>query len=380
MIFFWLIPFLAMIISTINALWKLSQPTPGIYVARRVTIIKPLKGWHDGIEESLESFFKLQYPTHQYEICFCFESINDSAYSVFSKLALKYPEVNVSSYYGTWLCYNPKIANMLEAYANVADNDLILVSDSSAKVEPNYLKKMVSHMNEGVGVVTGLVAGTNPTSFGGMVEAVYLNSFFARARIFADTLGFPSVMGMSMLFRKADAEKFGGFRALSNYLAEDYMLGEKMQELGLKIAVMMEPVKQNLGNYSLKTFFSRHVRWGRLRKSHYPIAFLFEPFTMPLVFGILGALSFKDGFDQFFFVIGTMAAAFICDLIVLKMISPSDPSSAPGLRPGWSPWVGAWLFREITAFPLWVYTLCGNSINWKGSKLRLKSGGIIERA
>lgn len=373
MILFWLLPLLVMVISTINAVYKLRRKCPGFYEGKNITIIKPLKDDHDGLKESLESFFNLDYPKDQFKLHFCTQFPDSEARELVRSIRHNYPNVTCYSTAddpGTYGCANPKIKNMYYAYENA--KDLILVSDSSAKVHPSYLRKMMSHLKDDVGVVTGIVSGAGQTSFGGEVEAVYLNSFFARARILADTVGYPTVMGMSMLFRKSDANKFGGFNVLANYLAEDYMLGEKMQELGLKIVTMMEPVKQNLGNYSVKSFLIRHVRWGRLRKAHFPIAFCFEPFTMPIVFGTIGSISLmKYGFDPLYFFVANLAFAFVCDFVVLSEVEGKIPKRI--LLPL------AWGFREVIALPLWAYTLCGNKINWKGTCLRLRRGGRIEK-
>src|ERR1035437_1921570 len=285
MIIIWVISIIIAIASTILALVKL-KPSPIGTDFPFITIIKQLKGVEPELEDSLESFFQLNYPKNKYEIIFCTEEIGDPAINILDKLVFAYPEIyTILTIQKSMVGSNPKVNNMLNAYAYA--KELVLISDSGAKVEPEYLVKMTSYLEDDVGVVTGMVSGQNQKSFAGEIEATYLNTFFARARILADTIGFPTVMGMSMLFRKSDCEKIGGLIGLANYLAEDFVMGQKMVKMGLKIALMTEPVKQNLGEYTIKTFLNRHTRWGRLRKAHSPFIFLFEPLTMPLVTSII---------------------------------------------------------------------------------------------
>jgi ceramide glucosyltransferase len=153
-------------------------------------------------------------------------------------------------------------------------------------------------------------------------------------------------------------------------LAEDYVLGERMHRMGLKVVIMPEPVKQNLGVYSLRTYFNRHLRWGRLRKVHAPLTYLFEPLTMPLVSALCGALAFERyGVSPILFFVISLCFSFGLDVLLLKEISESGLSRRT---------IPAWIFRESIAFPFWVWTLCGNSINWQGNRLRLRLGGTIE--
>jgi ceramide glucosyltransferase len=215
-------------------------------------------------------------------------------------------------------------------------------------------------------VVTATVAGVKPGGWGGRLEATYLNTFYARGMSLAFATGNPCVIGKSMLFRRSDASRFGGIRALGEFLAEDYALGEEMRKLGLSVELMDSPIEQYIGAYSFKSFWDRHLRWGRIRKAHAPAAFLAEPLFTPLASGIAGGFALH-GIQGFFL---TFSLWGICDLALNYRLSRRERVL------WWQP--AAWLARELLAFPQWVAAASGNSVQWRGSTLFLSYGGKIQ--
>ena len=79
----------------------------------KISILKPLKGFDDGLRDNLESFFNIDYP--DYEIIFGASEADDPALFVARSLGRKYPDRRVvfsigSSASGT----NPKVRNLIE--------------------------------------------------------------------------------------------------------------------------------------------------------------------------------------------------------------------------------------------------------------------------
>ena len=332
-----------------------------------VSILKPLKGLDIGLKANLESFFLLDYP--EYELIFSVAEANDPAISVVHRLQDTYPNVRARLIIGAeTLGWNPKVNNLLRSYQSTR-HDLLLISDSNVKVEAHYLREMVAELTEGVGVVTAVVAGTSPRGVGGLLETIYLNSFYARGLNLAFACGKPCVVGKSMLFRKSVADRFGGLEALANYLAEDYMLGEKMAELGLRVALAHAPIEQFVGRHSFQSFWQRHLRWGRIRKAHAPLAFFIEPLFTPLVSGILGGIALGDWIGLPLFGGMHLFLWMICDLSIDARLAGNGQLP---LR------AGAWLLREALALPLWLAVAMGNTVDWRGHQLRLRPGGRIE--
>jgi len=230
-----------------------------------VSILKPLKGLDDGLFDNLESFCKLDYP--QYELIFSLQNQNDPAYKVVKKIQEKYPSRDITiavEYCNEGL--NPKVNNLIPAYKR-AKYDLILISDSNVRVEKQYLADITWHMDDpSVGLVSNMIRGLGGRSLGAHMENLHLNSFIVGSVCFLDKyLKMPCVVGKSMLMRKAELEDIGGFGSVKDFLAEDYIIGKRIHELGKRV-VLSSHLINNVNEYwGIKRFINRHTRWGKLR-------------------------------------------------------------------------------------------------------------------
>lgn len=367
----WGMSFGVMFFGTLVSLWHLRRKTLNPGAEKKVfpiSILKPLKGLDPGIRENLESFFNLDYPS--FELLFSVADADDSVIPVVRELIQRHAGVPARLIVGdVKIGFNPKINNLIQSYEQ-AKHDWMLISDANTRVPSDYLRRLATYLGDDVGVASGVVGGFEADGIGGHVEAAFLNTFLARGTIAAFYVGRPIVIGKSMIFRRSMAETFGGMRMLARYLAEDYMMGEMMGKLGLKVILMRAPVRQYVGQCSLKTFWSRHVRWGRLRKAHAPLAFALEPFGGVVISGILGAYAFVMllHLPALFFLLGHVGIWGGCDLLMMKrLVGKITPSSVFG-----------WFLREALAFPLWFCTSLGSTVMWQGHRLKLRYGGTLE--
>ena len=284
----------------------LSRPSSSSDYCPPVSILKPLKGLDDELFGNLESICLQDYP--QYEIIFSLQSYNDHAYKVAKKIKDRYPRKKITILVeecSTGL--NPKVNNLIPAY-RAAKYDLILVSDSNVAVEENYLKETIQYMEDPeVGLVSNLIKGVGGRTAGSILENLHLNSFIIGSICLLDKLKIPCVVGKSMLIRKTDLEAIGGFEATKDFLAEDYIIGKRIHERGRKVILAGHIIKNVNKYWKIKKFFSRHIRWGRLRwkiggagyfpellgnttlMSCLPIL-LWEPSKMTLAFAVVTSL------------------------------------------------------------------------------------------
>lgn len=333
-----------------------------------VSILKPLKGTDEGLEGNLRTFFELDFPV--FELLFSVADIRDPSCDVLEKLMREYPQVNAQVFIGDVIIGpNPKVNNLLRSYSE-ATHDWILISDSNVRVPRDYLRRLVANLEPGVGIVTAVVAGRNAQGLGGFLEAVYLNTFYARGMVFLQRIGRAPVVGKSMFFQRSVAERFGGIRTLSRYLAEDYVAGQAMRRLNFRTLIMTDPIVQHLGHYTFKAFWSRHIRWGRLRKSQAPLFFVVEPLLGSMISGVLGsfALSQLTGYSMMTFFLAHLSLWSFCDGLVFGRLDRSWSFQLPLV----------WLLREVLAFPLWIHIASGSTVFWRGRRLRLLPGGVLE--
>lgn len=363
---FWILSSGYFLLGTFLVLSRRKGILPASTSLPPISVLKPLKGRDEGLARNLESFFELDYP--EFELLFSVADPSDPARGVVEALQLKYPEVNARLVVGEVYALNPKVANLILSYSK-AQHDLMVISDSNVRVGPDYLTHMAGKMSEGVGVLTSLVAGVNSETFGGALEATQLNTFFARGLCLAFQFGQPCVIGKSMMFRRSVADRFGGLRALGQYVAEDYVIGEKIQKLGLRADLVVEPVDQHIGEYSFSSYWQRQLRWGRIRKLHAPFAFCLEPMSSAFAGALAGAAACYSMFSLPFVPI------FLLSLVVngfQDFLVSSHITSGKGRN-----FVLPWLARELLFFPMWVAVASSNTVQWRGTRIPLRMGGRI---
>ena len=369
----WLLSLWLVLLGTYKAIlffWR----KPELPLVRRepISILKPLKGAEVGLRENLETFFVLEYP--HFEMIFSVAEADDPARAVVEDLLAKYPAVNARIMIGaTSIGPNPKVNNLIRSYEQAANN-WILISDSNVRVPKDYLMRTTDEFTTDVGVVTGLVAGVDGRGIGGKLEAIFLNTFYARWMFLAAEFGQDCVVGKSMLFRKTDANRFGGFLQLGRFLAEDFMTGQAMRMLGLRVVMMRKPIEQPVSHYAFKQFWNRHLRWGRIRKSQAPLPVMIEPWFNMIPSGLLGAYAVQQLTEVPHIFAGVFFAHLLCwfavDAIQMKALGQKLEVST----------FFAWVLREVLALPLWIQMCCGTTVMWRGNRLRVKTGGLLETA
>ena len=333
-----------------------------------ITILKPLKGIDEGLEENLISFFKLNYP--KFELIFSIASKNDPALPLVKRLIGLYPNVDAKLILGdSNVGLNPKICNLIRPFS-VAKYEFTLISASNVRVEPCYLRNLIQDWTDNTGVLTSLVSGTNPRNLLGHIELALLSCFYARALSLADITGNAFAIGKSMLFLRQDLIRLGGLEILSNYLAEDYMMGELMKKIGKKVTVARRPVYQYLGKHTSKQFTGRHLRWGQIRRSHAQILFAFEPLLHPVQFIISGGIIWKTA------QMGEISQGLVVSLFLLTSIDLFQwlimgASGGSRIAP-------AIILQHVFVPFFWLFSLRQPVFNWRGQLLRLKLGGVLE--
>ncbi|HKM53947.1 MAG TPA: glycosyltransferase, partial [Isosphaeraceae bacterium] len=188
-------------VSSMLALGWVTRPRRG---AKReaytppVTILKPLKGLDEELEENLRSFFRLNYPT--YQLLFGVADANDPAIPVVQKLLEEFPDHDARLVVGCpSFGLNPKVEN-LASMDRFRKHAVILISDSNVRVRPDYLRETTCYLADpGVGLVTNLFAGIGETHSGAIMENLQLNGYIAGGMALASVLRVTCVVGKSML-------------------------------------------------------------------------------------------------------------------------------------------------------------------------------------
>jgi ceramide glucosyltransferase len=159
------------------------------------------------------------------------------------------------------------------------------------------------------------------------------------------------------------------FAVLSDYLADDYQLGNKIYSAGWRIALDSCFVESVMKAENIATVMSRQLRWARTMRASRPGGYLASGITLPFPAILLATLLAPTLY------IGLAASALLyaVRLSVCTIFSRSFVNDS--LLPSW-----LWLvpLRDMLAFFSWALSFLGNKVEWRGSRFILRPGGKIE--
>ncbi len=338
-----------------------------------VSILKPLKGLEEHLEENLETFFLQDYPA-PFEIVFSSTDEDDPALRVARKVAARHPERTVRfAISDPDFGLNPKVANLRGAM-RAAKHDLVLQSDANVRARPDYLTRVVSELEgDGGHLLSSLVVGVGEGSVGARLENLQLGAMIVPSVCFAlRFFGVPCVIGKSMLFRRSELEALGGLESVRDVLAEDYLLGRAFQAAG-KNVLLSSTVAENLNqDVSIERFMSRHGRWLKMRAVLHVPAFIADLFANPVAFALAAILAaavearhapFEPG--VVIAAVGIVVGKMVLDRVALRAVRGRD-MGVVGMLLG--------PLKDVLMLGVWPYAAVSRSIEWRGVKLRMGWG------
>jgi len=242
--------------------------------APAVSVVRPVCGIENHVEETLASGFTLDYP--RYEIVFCVASAQDPVVPTVRRLMSAHPGVPARLLVGNeQISDNPKLNNLCKGW-RAAAHDWVVLADSNVSMPPDYIQRLIAAWRPHTGLVCSPPIGCRPLGFWAELECAFLNTYQARFQYTADSLGLGFAQGKSMLWRRDMLDEAGGMRALASELAEDAAATKVVRRAGLRVRLVDAPFEQPLGYRSAAEMWRRQVRWARLRRTSFKAYFMPE--------------------------------------------------------------------------------------------------------
>jgi ceramide glucosyltransferase len=344
------------------------QRALGLNFTPPVTIFKPVYGADAGAYDNFSSFCRQDYP--QFQLVFGVRDETDPAIPIIRKLMTDFPAVDIGLVVSSKrIGYNAKVSNLQNMYPT-AKHDYLLIADSDIRVTPDYLRRVLAPMqSSGVGMVTCLYRGTEATTWAGLVENIGISSTFGPEVCSARALeGIAFALGSTIVMRRDLFERIGGFPAVANYLADDFLMGNLTARLGYEVKLSDYVVDHVSSPVTMQSMLKHQLRWGRSTRISRPWGYR----GLLLTYGTATALLSLPAWDFASFTWGLLAATLIARMLPALLIG------AYGLR-DWTLLRYFWLIpiRDLISFSVWVASFVGDEIEWRGARFRVLPGGQL---
>lgn len=336
------------------------------------SIIKPVRGVDHEAYENFASFCRLDYP--EYEIVFAVADRDDQVIPIIEKLRVDFPQrpirlITNVPHIGT----NEKINNLCQL-AQKAKYDLLVMSDSDVRVEPDYLKAVVAPFhNPEVGVVTMLYKSLSAGNMASKLDALGMYMDSAPAALVAKKVEgrMRFAFGWTMATSKKFLSEIGGWEAMVNHHSDDFELGKRIAERGHRVELIANPVTMVFPNESMREYFQHELRWSIGLKSVRPLGYWGLIFTHGLPWALLAfAISMAKGSMP-------LAASYLLAYLALRVgltwLTGSwglgDPKLSKIL----------WLVpvRDALSFVIWITGFFSDEITWRGLGYRVRKGRLF---
>jgi ceramide glucosyltransferase len=334
-----------------------------------VTILKPLRGTDPEMYEGFRSHCLQDYP--EYEIIFGVSDANDPAIQLVERLKAEFPQRAIRLIMcNENLGANTKVSNLVQMVRE-ACHEYLVVNDSDIRVEPDYLRLILSPLSDPkVGLVTCLYRGIANSTLGSRLEWLGISTDFSAGVVVAQNVenGIRFGLGSTLAFRRRDLQAIGGFEAIVDYLADDYKLGNRIAALGLKVNLSEVVVETFLPRYTLRGFWDHQLRWARTVRDSRFWGYVGLVVTFGLPWAVL-ALIFARGAAWAWALLACTTAMRIAVAIVLGKLVLRDRQVVP--------WLALIPVRDLLALFVWIISFAGHEIVWRGDRFKLENGKLV---
>jgi len=323
-----------------------------------VTVVRPVCGLDNFVEETLRSSFELDYL--DYEVIFCVASERDPVVPLVRRLIAEHPRTPARLLVGDErVSTNPKLNNCVKGW-NAAAHDWIVLADSNLLMPPDYLQRLFARWDAETGLVCAPPVGSHPANFWAEIECAFLNTYQLRWQYLGEAIGRGFAQGKTMLWRRDLLERAGGIAALSAEIAEDAASTKVVRTAGLEVRLARPPFAQPLGRRGAIEVWNRQMRWARLRRACFP-GYFFPEILGGLVPPALAAAVVASEF-------GAPVAA---SLLALAVVWYSGEMLLARIA-GWhvSPlYPVQGLVRDLLLPAVWLAGVMGSEFVWRGNEM-----------
>ena len=342
------------------------QKTP---YAPDVTLFKPLKGCEPRTMECIASWLEQDYPGNV-QILFGVADPKDPVLPELERLLKHYPAFHADIILCTEnLGANRKVSSLIQM-SRKANGEVWIVSDADILAPKDLVRNIVQPLSDPQnGAVNCLYQIVAPSGFAMSLEKIGVNADFwsqvaQSLRLAEQNFCLGAVMAVNAtVFRET-----GGFEPLANMLADDYHIGNRIHHSGKKIVLSPLVVDSIAHQANIREVWSHQLRWART-----------ICFERPVSYG-LSIISNTTFWAVLWLICGSHSSRYIIagGVLLIRVLAVADLQRRLALD--WRACrssVLVWL-KDLFQFMIWLCAFCGNQVEWRGQRFRVRKGGVLE--
>lgn len=257
---------------------------------------------------------------------------------------------------------------VLDQLAEHTSNPIWVITDADIEVPQDYLRTVSSELSTpGTGLVTCLYRCEPGPSLASLLESVRINTEFpAQVLVARDLQGMRFALGSTLALRQETIRNLGGLAALQGFIGDDYVLGAKVANLGLRVELSSLPVTTwSSRKDGVAEVWRRQLRWSRTIRKQRPAGHAGLFVTFSAAWSMLALLVQPAG-------LWPLALLGFLARLGSGLMSANLVGSSRSVRD-----VGLVAVTDVIALAIWIWSYFGNTVTWAGRRLRLGRGGRI---
>ncbi len=347
-----------------------------------VTIIRPIKGLDQEVEENARAGLVTGYPGGVHTI-FVLDTEDEPALPFIRKVVEERPgEAEIL------LCGNPPPnrtgkLNAMIAGMEKATGELVCFVDSDIRTDGEVLRVTVETLmaeeKTGCAFAPVIVSETTHTISDACMATLMNSIYRPSAQLWGRRKNwrYPFILGQFMVFKREALADIGGLESTEGQLCDDLYIGQLTEQAGWDN--VLAPHANRIIHYGLqpKEAYENYARWITFSRTGFPDLSFFAP-----IFGMVGFFNISEFAAIYLACTGRFlpALAFVS---VMGMITHTMNTvhhavgAAPKPKQHW--WGGAIALALVPWVYFRVYLLQGE-IGWRGRDYDLDSGSRLDAA
>ncbi len=338
-----------------------------------ISLLKPLHGSEPDLERRLRTFFEQDYPT--FEILFCARSDSDEGLNTARSVASLYPHIEARFL----SCGEPPWPNArtysLEVMRRAAKHEILVTADSDVQVDRSYLRAVVQPFREEkVGLVTCVYRGVTRQGLWARMEALGMSVEMTAGVLVAERLeGMRFALGPSMAMRQSTIEKIGGFGAVAQYYADDFILGNWTARVGETVVLSRYVIEHHVLNSTFRASMAHQQGWATSTRFSRPLGHVGSVLTFAVPFGCLGLLA-SLGLHHVIPGVAMLLLTIVNRIALCVVIAELVVNDRSAVRSAW-----LYPFRDLLGFWFWAVSFFRRRVKYRGEPYELLPQGRLRK-